>query len=142
MGLLIQDALRRPELFQWHGRIAPTILDRWLVAHKLRVPDDLYAFWRETGGGELFETETILAPFGEPSLGDDIDGANRYHRDHGLPEDLLLFHIGVCYSAISLSDSAYVSSDSPSFSIRRRHASLDGWYFGEIRKEYGDRYGL
>src|SRR5690242_16457419 len=83
---LERDAEKRPDLFRWHG---PQPLERLLQWAKASgaVPPDLLAFWSRTGGGEAFETETFLSPFGDPVVGDDVEGVTAFHREKGLPRE-------------------------------------------------------
>jgi hypothetical protein len=63
--LLEQDSSRRPELFVWNGSLSKERIEKWLEERQLKLPEDLVELWQETGGGELFESETILGPFGD-----------------------------------------------------------------------------
>jgi hypothetical protein len=141
---LTSDAQARPDLFLWHGRVAPSDLQSWLSTNNWigHCPSDLLAFWRETGGGDLFETETILGPMGDPQLGDDISTVNREMRERGLPERFLVFHVGLLTSAVDRSLGDYVELSSDGFRVLRRFASLEEWYRATLRAEYGQRYGL
>src|SRR4051812_36753612 len=84
---LARDVEQRPELFHWHGPERRTRLNEWAASIGGKVPEDLLSFWASTGGGEVFETETLLSPFGDPSAGDDVDSATSFHRERGLPRD-------------------------------------------------------
>jgi hypothetical protein len=83
-SLLQQDQGLRPLLFVWNGPISAERLDTWLGERGLEIPDDLVEFWRETGGGDLFESETILGPFGDKRLGDDLGKLCTGHDANGL----------------------------------------------------------
>ena len=48
-----------------NGSIPKERLDEWLRQRDLEVPSELAELWQETGGGNLFESETILGPFGD-----------------------------------------------------------------------------
>jgi hypothetical protein len=142
MSLLLEDARTRPELFAWYGAIRTDDLDQWLHKRELPIPQDLTALWRDTGGGDIFETETLLAPFGDPDKGDDVDGVNAMERSKGLPEGYLLFHTGLRQSAVRLSDGRYITFRPGSFEVEMEFPSLEAWYEGLIRNEYAARYGL
>jgi hypothetical protein len=142
-GRMKQDSTRRPELFSWNGPIAVDDLDDWLNIRRLHVPDDLRELWRDTGGGEMFESESILAPFGSEELGDDVDGVNRLHQDRGLPSGYLIFHVGgVGLSAVRLADQCFVLIEEDGYAERAEFESLEDWYDSAIRAEYVQRYGL
>ena len=102
---IYDDARAHPLLFHWFG-ISEPAFEAWLKALPLRVHPGLVEFWRRTGGGDLFESETILGPLvAEES--DNVLEMNEYHWSKGLPRDMLLFHIGLNMTA--------------SFVDRRRH---------------------
>lgn len=141
---LTDDARLRPDLFHWNGRMDPAGLRAWLAANQWLgpCPSDLLVFWQETGGGDVFETETILGPLGDPQMGDDIASVNRAMRSRGMPARFLVFHTGMLVSAVDTEVGDYVELESSSFHVLRRFASLDEWYGATLRKEYRQRYGL
>jgi hypothetical protein len=61
---LEKDRAIRPDLFHFFGAIRAEKLDDWLRERTLTIPHDLKKFWCETGGGDLFESETILGRSG------------------------------------------------------------------------------
>jgi hypothetical protein len=141
MRTILEDASKRPELFHWNGPPDKSKLKEWIARQAFRLPSDLVEFWRETGGGEAFESETFLGPFGDSGLGDDVMSVNAYHRAQGLRDMYLIFHVGLGMSAVRLSDLRYVSLD-PSYRETSTYASLDAWYSATLRGEYAERYGL
>jgi hypothetical protein len=68
MLAILKDAEIRPDLFAWFGAIARGQIEVWLRSSNLEEPDDLLDFWTKTGGGDLFEGETIFRPTQIPSL--------------------------------------------------------------------------
>jgi hypothetical protein len=122
----------------------PAGLGEWLSGNQWLgpCPNDLLVFWQETGGGDVFETETILGPLGDPQMGDDIATVNHALRSDGMPARFLVFHAGLLMSAVDTEAGDYVELEPSSFRVLRRFASLDEWYRGTLRKEYGERYGL
>lgn len=141
---LTHDARLRPDLFHWNGPMPPSDLQAWLTGNQWLgpCPSDLLVFWQETGGGDVFETETILGPLGDRDIGDDIASVNRAMRSRGMPTRFLVFHIGLLVSAVDTEVGDYVELESATFRVLRRFVSLDEWYQTTIRKEYGQRYGL
>jgi hypothetical protein len=135
----MQDAARYPQLFVWNGTIESNQLEVWLQEHQLNLPQDLIELWKQTNGGDLFESETILSPFGDDSLGDDIEGVNEFHYSQGMSKNYLLFHLGTGLSAVRLTDNYYVKLDE-SYQEIAQFQSLDDWYRDELRSEYGKRY--
>jgi hypothetical protein len=78
MLILIQDAQRAPGIFAAFGAIVAVQLADWLRINALVIPSDLVELWQETGGGDIFESETILRPTvpsapRAPFVDDDID---------------------------------------------------------------------
>ncbi len=141
---LTNDARLRPDLFHWNGRMDSAGLRAWLAVNPWLgpCPSDLLVFWQETGGGDLFETETILGPSGNPQIGDDIASVNLAMRSRGMPARFLVFHTGLLMSAVDTEVGDYVELESSSFHVLRRFASLDEWYETTLRKEYRQHYGL
>ena len=99
---LMDDATLRPDLFRWNGRMDPASLQAWLAGNDWLgpCPSDLVVFWQETGGGDVFETETILGPLSDPQMGDDVTSVNRAMRSRGVPARFLVFHTGLLVSAV------------------------------------------
>jgi hypothetical protein len=139
---VLLDAAERPDLFIWNGAIKERALRAWLLAHDLPLPDDLVLLLAATGGGDLFECETILGPYGSVRLGDDLVGANKFMRDRGLPPELVAFHRGACVSAVNRASGEYVTLVQPDWSLLARFTSFESWYRGTLRCEYAGRYGL
>ncbi|VXD15692.1 conserved hypothetical protein [Planktothrix serta PCC 8927] len=140
-NILMQDAARHPQLFVWNGTIESNQLEVWLEEHQLNLPQDLIELWKRTNGGDLFESETILSPFGDDSLGDDIESMNEFHYSQGMAKNYLLFHLGTGLSAVRLTDGYYVKLDE-SYQEIDQFQTLDDWYRDELRSEYGRRYNL
>jgi hypothetical protein len=138
---LQKDREIRPNLFHFFGAIHIEKLDEWLRQRKLIVPDDLRAFWCETGGGDLFESETILGPFGSEDLGDDVDSVNQAQWQNGMPIDWLVFHTGVGLTVVKMSSGEYANLQA-SYEVHETFRSLDDWYNDFVRKEYAPRYSL
>lgn len=101
---IVSDASMRPDLFRWNGKMNPENLQRWIEANPWveGCPNELLAFWAETGGGDVFETESFLGPLSNPALGDDLRTTNEAMRSRGMPERYLVFHIGLITSAVDM----------------------------------------
>ena len=138
------DARLRPDLFRWNGGMDPESLRDWLSRNQWlgRCPADLLDFWQETGGGDVFESETILGPASDPSLGDDIASVNREMRSRGMPGEFVVYHMGLLISAVDTTRADFVEIEPSNFHVLRRFASLDEWYRTTLRNEYCQRYGL
>jgi len=141
--LLQNDLAKRPDLFHLLGPIPSVELDAWLSERQLIVPNDLKQFWREEGGGELFESETILSPFGRGDLGDDVETLNQFHRQKGMPEDWMIFHTGIGgHSVVHIPSGKYASVREGSYEVHQWFASFADWYANLVRREYATRYNL
>jgi hypothetical protein len=144
MKAMADDARNRPDLFRWHGAIDEENLRQWLTVNGLadRLAPDLVSFWRQTGGGEAFETETLLGPFGDSSLGEGAMDVNRTLWQSGMPAQYFVFHIGLLTSAADTNAGDYVELAPDTFDVVRRFSTFDDWYLSTLRSEYGARYGL
>ena len=139
MNLLIADAEQRPELFHWNGPVDRSIIEESLASYHL-LPGDLIDFWAETGGGDFFESETILGPSGDDRLGDSVRIANELHRQGGMPMRYVLFRTGVGLSAIDLETGKYVEL-SPTYETMGSYDTFNAWYWS-IRRDFAETYGL
>ena len=140
---LREDLDKRPELFCFEGPIDSSWLESWLADRHLLIPTDLKTLWCETGGGDIFETESIISPRGRADLGDDIDSVNQFHWAKGMPREYLIFHIGLDgLTCVRLTTGEFVSVSEESYEPQQTFASLADWYEGFIRAEYAARYGL
>ncbi len=120
-----------------------SLLLRWIDEYGWQLSEDLIAFWEQTGGGDIFETETFLRPCGSSDLDDSLEVVNQSLQSRGLRGDrCLVFHIGLAISAIRLADGRYVQLSKTDFSELAEYASLDEWYGKLVRAEYAQRYGL
>jgi hypothetical protein len=142
LELLRADIARHPNAFVLNGPIPPAELETWLVARNLTVPDDLKRVWRETGGGDMFESETILGPYGKVELADDVDTVNQFHRKRGMPADWLVIATGMGeLTVLRMSVGEYANVSYDSYHVTECFVSLLEWY-ARIRNEIGPQYGL
>ncbi|HEV2418174.1 MAG TPA: hypothetical protein VGX94_10250 [Terriglobia bacterium] len=140
---LLDDASKRPDLCHWNGPISSSVLDRWLEERRFAVPGDLRALWEQTGGGDLYETETILGPFGDPALGDDVNSVNEHYRAQGLSPEFLVFHTGLGgLTAVDQQNGGIAQIDPMTYQPYAFYPTLDEWYLKTIRTEYASSYDL
>ena len=71
-------------------------LREWLRQNALAVPSDLIELWELTGGGDIFDSETLLRPTvtSIPNgffVHDDIEGRNSAHAETGKPSEHLIY---------------------------------------------------
>lgn len=137
-----KDLQLKPQVFFWEGPTDSRQLKRRLQEEGWRLPEDLLKLLAVTGGGEIFESETILGPCRDAELGDNLFTCNEQLRGRGLPDGYVVFHTGMAVSAVRLADGRYVEFGLEDFEERGEYATLDDWYRKLIRAEYAERYGL
>ncbi len=142
MSIIIQDAARYPNAFSWFGAIPTIEIENWLQNSRLALPSDLIELWWVTGGGDLFESETILRPKvastpNECFVDDEIESFN----DAAVTTGLYIFQRGIFLSAVRLQHKDFVSL-TKDHAIVDRFNSLDDWYVHTLRAEFGERYGI
>jgi hypothetical protein len=143
MDALWEDVAQRPDLFRWKGPVSKAAICDWVADHGWALPRDLVSFWVRTGGGEVFESEVLLAPLSAANDEDSVDFTERFHAKRGLPDRFVLFHEGgYGLSAVDLADGGYLELDASTYAVRARHGSFDEWYRRGLRAEYAARYGL
>lgn len=140
---LAADARIRPDLFIWNGSVDQPGMQLLLARDErlARCPSELQQLWRETGGGDIFESEAILGPLSKPALGEDILRVNEAMVSKGMPQRFVVFHIGMITTAVDTVLGDYVQLDA-GFYVIRRFGSLEQWYVETVREEYHERYGL
>jgi hypothetical protein len=141
IDLILKDSMLRPNLFIWRGPLPITDLEEWALQRSVNVPADLVQLWSVKGGGDLFETESILQPFGAPEY-DQIDSVSETFWKRGLSPDYFVFHTG-------LWDSVFRKSDGAVFSLRSRDLTqmlpfrdLNDWYSQNLRQPFAEKYGI
>lgn len=144
MPTIYEDALARPNLFRWFS-VGGTEFESWLTALPLRVHPGLVSFWRRTGGGDVFESETLLGPLASEES-DNVLKVSEFHWIQGLSRDLLIFHRGLCLSASYVDMRRHrnrlVVFKPESYEVARWFDTFNGWYQETLRSEYAERYGL
>ena len=144
IDLLISDIAAYPKIFFLQG----ALLDASIPAEICGVqpPDDLVAFWRRFGGGELFESETILLPTITDTAvltamkGDDVETVTAFQRTARPNLQGAVFHTG-CRTSTFLSGNVFLVFDE-SDKLIYSFNDLDSWYAAVPRKEFAERYGL
>ena len=147
MLVLLQDAQKVPRIFFPFGGIPVAELQDWLRRTGLVLPSDLIELWQLSGGGDVFDSETIFRPTVSSTpnscfVEDDIERRNATHAEEGKSGDLYVFQQGVFLSAVRLSDQRFVTLTEDAYVVKDSFGSLDEWYVRTLRAEYGDRYGL
>jgi hypothetical protein len=140
---IFDDSKNRPELFIWNGKIEFMELKNWLSKNNWeKINEELFNFYLKTGGGTIFESETILGPYGNRTLGDDLVSMNQYYINLGMSKNWLLFHIGLFSSSLDLDNDEIIVFDKSSFKILFEFKTFSDWYDKFLRQEYYERYNL
>jgi hypothetical protein len=140
ISLILKDSDVRPDLFDWRGGLSISEIEKWEREQSVSVPEDLKQLWNIKGGGDLFETETILQSSG-PDEDDLVLPTSKWFWGKGLDSDCYVFHEGLYISTFRRSDDLLRSLNTSNFSEVGTFRTLDDWYLS-LRAEYGERYGL
>lgn len=140
-SLLLDDARENPGIFSWEGGVDPESLRRQLAARGWVLPEEMVKVLAATGGGEMFETETLFSVRANV-WGDDLFSMNEDLRRRGLPGNWLAFHLGLGLSVVDMKAGAVYVCGYDSFAVTESFSGFDDWYVGYLRKQYGERYGL
>jgi hypothetical protein len=138
---LLRDSRQYPLLFCWKGGIDRTVLDDWTSSISHSVHPDVLDVWQLVGGGDIFETETILSPAPDDEL-ESVLPVSEFHWRRGLRSDALVFHIGICITAMTGSPLSIVSYSPETYIEQAIFPDVDTWYRIILRSEYQIRYGL
>ena len=138
---LLKDASEHPRIFIWRGPLDSRKIDTWSSPNRVEIPMGLRQLWTVTGGGDIFESETILSPLTkDPEF--DIEAVNEFYWEQGVEKKLLIFHVGAWLSAVRNASPCYVSFNTENFATRAEFGDFDAWYVEGMREEYAQRYGL
>jgi hypothetical protein len=140
IDLIIRDSNQSPNLFVWRGGLPLSEIEKWERSQLVSVPDDLKELWSTKGGGDLFESETILQPSG-PDEDDLVLPRSEWFWGKGLKSDLYVFHEGLYISTFQGAGDILRCLNTSNFSEVGTFQTLDDWYLS-LRSEYGDRYSL
>ena len=141
INLIVCDSQRHSDAFFWRGSLSLSAIEDWERQQSLCAPRDLKQLWTLKGGGDLFESETILQPFG----GDDydlIESVSCVFWGKGLSTDYCIFHTGIVDSAFRKSDGALFSLGSSEQKQMSQFRDLDEWYLRTLRSVFAEKYGL
>lgn len=141
IDLILRDSQLHPSVFFWRGRLSLSAIEAWEREQSLSAPRDLKQLWTLKGGGDLFESETILQPFGADDY-DLIGSVSSVSWGKGLSTDYCIFHTGIVDSAFRKSDGALFSLGSPDPNQMSQFRDLDEWYLNTLRSVFADKYGL
>ena len=140
IDLIVSDSKLRPDLFCWFGAIPSSEIAKWENDQSVSVPDDIKQLWAIKGGGDLFESETLLQPSGS-SQDNLVLPRSRWFWEKGLDRDHYVFHEGLYISTFRASSPGLCSLGCAHFDLISTFRSLDEWYL-LLRAEYSGRYGL
>lgn len=141
IDLITKDSHLHPGLFVWRGAVPLPEIEKWEREQFVSVPDDIKQLWSTKGGGDLFESETILQPSGSDDDDHLVLPRSRWFWAKGLDPDSYVFHEGLYVSTFRRSDDLLCAFERSNFSEVGTFRTLNDWYLS-LRAEYGDRYGL
>jgi hypothetical protein len=141
IDLILKDARLRPDLFSWWGALSISSIEEWECTYSCHAPKDLRQLWSTKGGGDLFESETILQPFGVPEY-DQIEPSSQVLWARGLSSEYCVFHTGLGTSVFRKLDGRIFYIDSEDFSRMSPFQDLDDWYRATVRADFAERYDL
>jgi hypothetical protein len=138
---LLRDSKLHPDAFFWNGPLSTSAIEEWERKELLSAPEDLKQLWSLKGGGDLFESETILQPFDAKEY-DLIESVSSVFWAKGLSTNYCIFHTGRVESVFRKSDGAIFSLGPVDTSQMHQFEDLDEWYVKTLRSIYRERYGL
>lgn len=141
IDLILRDSALHPRIFFWTGALSISAIDNWERARSVRVPGDLKQLWSLKGGLDLFESETILQPFGTEEY-DLIEPVSSVHWERGLSTEYYAFHTGIVESVFRKSDGALFSLQSSDLKQMSQFLDLEEWYAKTLRSVFAEKYGL
>jgi len=114
MLILLRDTQKTPRMFSLFGAIPLTEIQDWLRRTGVVLPSDVIEVWQETGGGDVFESETILrvTVASIPNrcfVEDDIGRINGACAEEGKFGGLHVFHRRLFRSAVRFSEQRFVT---------------------------------
>jgi len=130
LELIHEQQKTNPSLLFAYGKIEETKLANELQKINYKFPNELIGFWKEFGGGDLFETETILSPF--PIANEfiyDIQTINQFHYSIGLDKNYIIFQEnGSQMTAFDKQTNALVVLSKEDYSIENKFDNFENWF--------------
>ncbi len=93
IDIIKSDIKKYPTILFPFGRIGAAELKKELNNYNFKFPSELVDIWSEFGGGDFFQTETILYPYQNEHI-DNIVDVNNFLIKEGMPVKYFAFHIG------------------------------------------------
>jgi hypothetical protein len=140
INFMLKDSNLRPDLFDWRGSVPSSEIEKWEREQTVSVPEDLKELWNTKGGGDFFDTETVLQLSG-PDEDELVLPTSKWYWSKGLDSDSYVFHEGLYVSTFRRADDSLYFLKSLNLSEVAKFRTLDDWYLA-LRAEYGERYGL
>jgi len=127
----VKEALKtNPSLLFAYGKIEETKLANELQKINYNFPDELIGFWKEFGGGDLFETETILYPLQSTNeLVDSLVPTNDFYHTNGLDNKYIIFQKNAAQLTVfdSQTDEIVLLSTG-NYVVRKRFENFENWF--------------
>lgn len=123
-----------PRSFFPFGKVDSFTLDNEIRKYSFKFPDELVSIWKEYGGGDLYQTETILYPLQNDKIDNVVDLNNAYWAD-GMPRNNFVFHIGTGgVTAFNLETGEVINLNTDNWNVTCRYLSFVDW-FKNLRNE-------
>jgi len=141
---ILDDAKKRPELFLWNGALNEEKIQEFCQVNKYCIPDDLYEFWIETGGGDFFESETIFSPIENKFIkGESIIEITKWYHHNGLEKKYLVFHIGgEGISVLDMITKLYCIVNKADYRVKKTFRLFNDWYMAIRNPDFAQAYSL
>lgn len=119
-----------PNIFVPYGRINKRILKNELQKYHFNFPKELIKFWINYGGGDLFETETILSPIpSEKEFVYDIKKINNFRHENGLSDKYIVFQENASeMTAFDKETNEIVILNKDKYEIEERFENINTWF--------------
>lgn len=127
---LKKELKKNPDIFVPYGKINKRILVEELQKYKFNFPKELIKFWINYGGGDLFETETILSPIpSESEFVYDIRKINDFRYKNGLNKRYIIFQENASeMTAFDKETNEIVVLDKDKYKIEERFENINKWF--------------
>jgi len=140
---MITETIKRalsdnPYIIFPYGAIEPEKLKSGLSKMNYQFPKELFDFWVEFGGGDLFETETILYPLeSDNNLIDCIWENNEFYYQQGLDKRYITFQQNPAQLTVfDTKTNEIVLLSNGDYIVRKKFDNFNAWfaYFWKVNQ--------
>lgn len=130
----VKKALRKnPYVLFEYGVPEKKELETELNKYDFKFPKELIKFWQNFGGGDLFETETILYPVDTDNIEyDSMPVINRFLCKQEFDNNYYIFHTNnatVTAFHKQTHEIAVFDNEPRNYKIEQRFKNIDEWFF-------------